>query len=156
MISSPEYTDLAHAVPCPVCAYDLRGHPDQTRCPECGQEFQAGEATLLECRWVDRSLVDLWAISVLKVVGSFAALISAIAIARGQSLAILLGVVAFAYLAASALWYAVALLVTVAHYRRAAYASVDVARRASMRNWMCIDGLLILGPIIPLALCWAF
>jgi hypothetical protein len=150
-----EPADLAHAVPCPVCGYDLRGHPDQTRCPECGRDVHAGEAMHVERRWVDRALVDLWSIGVLQVVGLLAALVSAIAITRGQYLAVVLGMMALVYLAASAVWFVIALLVMVAHHRRPAYASVDAARRARLRKWICIDGLLILCPIIPLVLRWA-
>lgn len=144
--------EFPHAVPCPHCGYDLRGHPDFTRCPECGREVAASEMLVEERRWVDRSLVDLWSIAVLQTIGIIASCISGLALSRGDYLAVVLGVMALAYVAAATLWYVVAVVVAVRHRRRPAFASLDDARRRRLRKWVLIDAVLVLWPVIPAAL----
>ncbi len=69
MESSTPVATSGEGVPCPQCGYDLRGHPDRARCPECGLHVQMSVAFATANRWVDLRLLDLWSVFVLAAAG---------------------------------------------------------------------------------------
>ncbi len=69
MESSAPVDTSGECVPCPQCGYDLRGHPDRARCPECGLKVQMSVAFGNANRWVDLRLLDLWSVFVVEAVG---------------------------------------------------------------------------------------
>lgn len=57
--------DLPPIAACPLCSYDLHGHPDAGQCPECGWEYGRSDCTIRATNpskplWAHRN--TLWAL----------------------------------------------------------------------------------------------
>jgi len=101
--------------PCPNCEYDLRGHPDRTRCLECGQEVHISALLASAQHWLDNRMLDLWAIGWLMGVGAVSAVTCYVSIVAGLYMALLLGLVACMYLIVALLWLIGTAVSTVQH-----------------------------------------
>ena len=130
-------------IPCPGCGYDLRGHPEDTRCPECGREVHVSAAFSQSNRWADLRLLDLWSIGVLQTVGSVCTLVSLLAIARGQYVAMPLGLAAGLYVATATLWYVAILVDVLVRCRRPGFRLLSAARRRELVRWVIADAVLV-------------
>ncbi|MFQ5495708.1 MAG: hypothetical protein ACE5EX_10050 [Phycisphaerae bacterium] len=95
----------ARAMPCPRCGYDLRGHGDPTRCPECGRTVSFSAAASRSARWIDGRLLDLWSVAVLQGSGCLAGGITILAIWQGHYIAVMLGLMAAVMMAGASMWF---------------------------------------------------
>jgi hypothetical protein len=135
----------SYAVPCPKCGYDLRGHADHTRCPECGSEVHVSAAINESNRWIDLRQVDCWSIAVLQVSGGAAAVITLIAIRLGHYVALLLGLMAGLCLATATFWFLAIAPATVGRTRRPLIRSLGGERLRTIHRLLWLDALLIGG-----------
>jgi len=137
------------AAPCPNCGYDLRGHADSTRCPECGTQVEIGEAAFQATRWFDLRLLDLWSIGVLQVTGCATALLGLVAIRQGAAFAVILGLLAFVCFSAGSLWFLAIAPAVAIRLRRPFMRAAAGAQVRTLLRWCITDALLVaLGPIL--------
>ncbi len=136
--------------PCPRCGYDLRAHPDQTRCPECGgsvtQSFVLGNIS----RWVDMSLLDLWSIAILQSTGLFCMVFAILAVRAGQYVAVGLGLAAFFHLVVATCWYLALLVQAFGRLRTRSLHRIPRHRRRNLWGWYLLDSALV--AVLPLVL----
>lgn len=144
--SEPGICDI-HESPCPRCGYDLRGHLDPTRCPECGCNVHVGAAIGDMCRWVDLRLLDLWSIAVLMVVGGAAMALALLAIRQGHYVALMLGLLAGLCMSVAAMWFLAICAALAVRVRCPTIRTVGRGSRRSLWRWMLADGLLIAGAL---------
>ena len=140
--ANPVQTELA---PCPHCAYDLRGHPDSTRCPECGRLVVVSAAIGEVARWLDVRLLDLWSISVLQTVGFAAALLTHVAIRGGHYVALVLGLYAMICISVATTWFLAVSPGIVRRSRRPFVRSLRLRRVSQVRRWAVVDACLIVA-----------
>ena len=137
------------AAPCPDCGYDLRGHADSTRCPECGTQVEVGEAAFQAIRWFDFRLLDLWSIGVLQITGCVTTVLSLVAIRHGAAFAVILGLLAFLCFSAGSVWFLAIGPAIVIRLRRPFMRAAAGARLRPLLRWCLADALLVaLGPIL--------
>ncbi len=127
---------------CPGCGYDLRGHPDDARCPECGQTVSVSDTFRTINQWADRKLLDLWSVFVLQAIGSVAAAFSLLAVARGQYVALVLALAAGLYIGAGLLWYLFLLASLVRRARSHTFALLKKPRRRQLRRWTLLNAAI--------------
>lgn len=127
------------AVPCPHCGYDLRGHTDETVCPECGRSVHVSLARSDAFRWIDMRLLDLWSIGVVQTVGCAAGLLSLLAIRRGHYVALLLGMMAGLCMSAASLWFVALVPAIVLRTRRPAMRVLGLRRLRPLFLWCVLD-----------------
>lgn len=130
--------------PCPACGYDLRGHGDETRCPECGRDVHVSAAISESVVWADRRLLDLWSIAVLHVFGTICGSTSLAAIWMGQHVAAILGLASVVYVTSASVWFLTVLVGWVERIRAHKLYAVGGRRRERLRNWLAIDAALTL------------
>ncbi len=137
------------AAPCPNCGYDLRGHPDPARCPECGKEVHVSETRVWATRWIDLRLLDLWSIGVLQTTGGVALVITLIAIRRGHYVALILGLMAGLCVSTATLWFLALAPGVLLWRRRPLMRALGSARFAPLWRWLLLDAALItLVPVL--------
>jgi hypothetical protein len=138
---------LTQPLNCPQCGYDQRGLPLGSRCPECGTPYWVGAAMAQVNQWADRTILNLWSICVMQSIGGACLLIGGIAAALGQAAAIPIVLTSSAYVLTATLWYLVTLALFARRRRQPSFANVTDGRRASLRSWLAVDGLLCIMPI---------
>lgn len=132
---------------CPQCGYDQRGRSDGAACPECGRWFARG-AVLAEVNvWTDRTLLNLWSVAVLQIVGMGCGLAGLGLYRTIEVGGVMLGITAVVYLFAGSVWYG--WLAVAASWQRcgASYRNLSSKRRSSLRFWLLYDAVLVLLPI---------
>ena len=135
--------------PCPLCGYDLRGHPAQTRCPECGKPVDAGAAYAVLARWVELCILDQWSICILQTIGMVCTFVSVLAVRQGQYVAVVIGLAAGGYVATATLWYLILLPFVIRRVRRPNFAALPWQRRRELSRWVWINAFLI--ALLPVA-----
>lgn len=142
MTGNPPSAGLEAAAPCPACGYDLRGHPDHTRCSECGAEVHVSAAISDASRWLDQRMLDLWSIAVLQSVCAVAVVVSVIAIHQGQFVALLLGLMTGVGVVLSTLWFLAISPGVILRTREPFGLALGRRRVRRLRRWWLADAAL--------------
>ena len=148
--TSPGKTTEGASLFCPSCAYDQRGLPVGSPCPECGGDCTPAVVLGAVNRWAEGALLDLWSISVFQTVGAACALLAVIGIRRAEPAAALLFITAGLYMPASAIWFVVVLVGYLRRRVRPILLNISVKRRRRIHTWLIGDALLIAFPPVVL------
>jgi hypothetical protein len=133
---------------CSRCGYDQRGLPVQSVCPECGHRFMSGIDVGGINRWVDRTLLSLWAIAVLNVVTVACSVMSCIVGLASTSAHFLLIIAAAVYLAGGGLWYGLTAFAVAGRRVSPAYNNITKPRRVQLARWVAGDAVLTLVGVV--------
>ncbi len=130
---------IARTALCPGCGYDLRGHPDDTRCPECGLTVSISATSTQINQWADRRLLDLWSAFLLQTIGAVCTAFGLLAVARGQYVALMLELPGVLYVGSGLLWYLVLLVSVVRRMRSHAFKMLRASRRRQLMSWLLLN-----------------
>ena len=134
--------------PCPQCGYDLRGHTDPARCPECGQIVRVGGEIEIASQWLMARLIDLWSLAILQSVGAGMLLLCRIAFLWGQYYYTILNLLAGLCVIAATVWYFWLAPGVWLRTRRPIMGAFSTRRIRQVRVWCLIDGVLVVAPVM--------
>ncbi len=128
---------------CPKCGYDQRGLPPGTSCPECGEVFWPGRVVSDVNRWTDRTLLDLWCITLLLVVSMAIRLLTIGLVSSSLAAGVMLETLLAVYQLAATVWFAVVVAFCMRRRLSPNYLNIAEHRRRKLVQWLAMDSLLV-------------
>ncbi len=137
---------------CPQCGYDQRGLPAGSPCPECGRVFWSGLVVGGINKWVDQTVLGLWSIAVLLIIGIGAGLTAVFIAERAPAAAMMMATAAAVYVIAGVAWYILTAAITLRRRLSPAYLNITPHRRQLLARWLVSDAVLLTVLLVLIAI----